>query len=456
MRMKGLKQSGLALFLAAGMVGITACSGGGTQPPADNAATTAGQETVKAETKAEAAASAEKEPVEISFVNWGSVEASTKDAFENMIKDFEEKNPDIKINNVSFPYNQMLDQLLVMNAGGTPPDVAQLNGVWVSALNNAGALASMDDLLPKESLNDFLSSTTEGLRYDGKLKAVCWSPSPVALYYNRILLDKAGITEIPKTYDELFAAAEKVSALGTDENGNRIYGLGIQSQKLFGAGFYYLPYIWAEGGNLTDDAGTVTLDTPEVISALGKTQNLMVNEISPAGLEIKDLRNLFSQGYVGFHVDGDMGYPTFLTLSPKGEAFKDDIGIAPLPDSTEFFVEHDLVIFEKSEKKEAAARFVDYLSGPEGMTVYNDNGGNKSPARQTVAELDYYKLPENAHMATFAGYMEQARALPAQNPGFVKAMEEIAEAVQRVGINKEDPAKVAAELNQKVDIIYKQ
>lgn len=456
MRERHIRQAAVTLALAASMVAVTACSGAkGTEKTTENVnQSSAGTVEEKGEEKKTAESSGEQ--VEITFVNWGSVEASTKDAFENMISDFEAKNPDIKINNVAFPYNQMLDQLLVMNAGGTPPDVAQMNGVWVSALNNAGALAAMDELLPKESLDDFLPSTTEGLKYDGKLKAVCWSPSPVALYYNKTLLEKAGITEIPKTYDELFAAAEKVSALGTDESGNRIYGLGIQSQKLFGAGFYYLPYIWAEGGDLTDEAGNVTLDTPAVVSALGKTKALMEKEISPVGLEIKDLRNLFAQGYLGFHIDGDLGYPTFLTLSPKGEAFKEDIGIAPLPDSTEFFVEHDLVIFEKSEKKEAAARFVDYLSGPEGMKVYNDNGGNKSPARKSVAELSYYKQPENAHMATFIGYMEDARALPAKNPGFVKAMEEIAEAIQRVGINKEEPEKVAAELQQKVDMIYKQ
>ncbi len=391
----------------------------------------------------------------IQFMNWGSAEEATKDAFAAMIADFEAKNPTIKVENVGLPFNQMFEQLLILNAGGNPPDVAQLHGSWVSALQSADTLTVLDDRFSPEFWADFYPAVKDSLRYGGKLYASPWSPSPVVLYYNKTLLAKAGYTEGPKTMSELFEMATAISNLGADEKGNTIYGLGVQSKKMGNAGFYFLPYLWDQGGDLVDAQGNVTIDSPAMVKALSEIQVLFDKKVTPAGLEIKDLRNLFAQGNLGFHFDGDFGYATFLPLSPKKEAFAEEIGICKVPgDNTGFFIEHNLGIFEKSKKKEAAAKFVEYLSGPEAMDIYNQYGGNKTPARYSVAELPYYKDPKNAHMQQFIVALEDCRALPQKNAGFSAAMEEIAEAIQRVGINHENPSSVVPDMAKKITRIY--
>ncbi len=393
----------------------------------------------------------------ITFASWGIVEEATKSAFEAMIADFEAKNPDIKIESIGIPYNQVFDQLLILNAGGNPPDVAQVHAIWVSALAKAGALTDLFPLLSEETLNDMYPFLIENNVYDGKLVASPWSPSPTVLYYNKVLLEKAGYTEPPTTMDELFEMAEAISALGFDENGNRIYGLGVQSKKLVNTGFYFLPYLWYYGADITDDEGNFIMDSPETVKSFEAIKPLFDKEITPAGLEIKDLRSLFANGSLGFHIDGDMGYATFLPLSPKGEAFAEDIGIVEIPgDATGFFNEHVISIFEKSTKKEAAARFVEYLSGPEAMAIYNEHGGNKTPGRYSVENLEFYAAEENAHMRQFIEILKTNRALPCRNPGFVSAMEELAEGIQRVGINREDPANVVPEVVAKIRTIYQE
>lgn len=391
----------------------------------------------------------------IQFASWGIIEESTKAAFEAMIADFEAKNPDIKIENLGIPYNQFFEQLLILNAGGTPPDVAMIHEIWVGALENAGALADLNPLLSDETKADFFPQVKENCTYDGKLVVAPWSPSPTVLFYNKTLLKKAGYTEPPKTMDELFEMAEAVSALGSDENGNTIYGLGIQSKKLVNTGFYFLPYLWNYGGELALEDGTVVIDSQSTVDALAAVKDLFDKKITPEGLEIKDVRNLFANGTLGFHLDGDMGYITFLTLSPKGNAFAEEIGIAPVPgENTGFFNAHTLGIFEKSQKKEAAARFIEYLTGPEGMAVYNEYGGNKTPGRYSVEEIPFYSAEGNEHMRKFIDILKVSRAMPDHNPGFVAAMEEVAEGVQRVGINHEDPQTVTKEMAAKINKIY--
>lgn len=397
----------------------------------------------------------ENKVTNLQFCNWGIVEESTKAAFQAMIADFEAKNPDIKIENLAFPYNQMFDQLLILNAGGNPPDVAMLHGIWVSALVNAGALTDLNPLLSEDVKNDFYTGVRKGCEYDGKLLVSPWSPSPTVLFYNKTLLAKAGYTKPPKTMDEMYVMAEKVAALGSDANGNKIYGLGIQGKKLVNTGFYFLPYLWNYGSDIADVNGKVILDNNGTVQAFSAVKNLFDKKISPEGLEIKDMRNLFANGTLAFHLDGDMGYATFMKLSPKGKAFADEIGIAAVPGkSTGFYNEHNLGIFEKSTKKEAAARFVSYLSGPEAMAIYNANGGNKTPGRYSVEKIDFYSRPENAHMQKFIEILKGERPMPAKNPGFVAAMEELAEGVQRVGINKEEPKTVVPEMSAKIAKIY--
>jgi multiple sugar transport system substrate-binding protein len=275
------------------------------------------------------------------------------------------------------------------------------------------------------------------------------------LFYNKTLLAKAGYSEPPKTMDEMFQMAKAISNLGSDANGNKIYGLGIQSKKLVNTGFYFLPYLWNYGADLVDEKGKVIIGSSNTVDALKAVSVLFDQKITPEGLEIKDMRNLFANGVLGFHMDGDMGYAAFLKLSPKGKDFASEIGIAPIPGKNlGFYNEHNLGIFAQSTKKKAAARFVEYMSGPEAMAIYNANGGNKTPARYSVEKIDFYSKPENAHMKQFIDVLKVCRPMPAKNPGFVAAMEELAEGVQRVGINKENPEKVVPEMAEKITAIY--
>lgn len=441
----------VVMLFAILMLFVAACgknnagSAGSDQP-----ASTPGSSAKPEET---AAPSENQEPVTLKFMNWGSVEAATKPGYEAMIAAFEQKYPYITIENVGVPFNQMLDQVLVQHAASSPPDVMILHGTWTSAMNAAGALQPLDELIPADTQKDFYPNLLENLKYDGELVGLPWTPAPSTLYYNKKLLEQAGITELPKSFADVREQARKIAALGKTDTGNTIYGFALSSQRLFNSGFYFIPYIWENGGDLTNEAGEVTLDTPSVIEALTTTKQLFTDRVTPVGADIKELRNLFAQGQLGFYVDID-AYGILLDLSPKKAEFANDFGMMQMPDDNAFYLEYVLAMSSKTEHKKEAALFLEFMSGPEAMTQYNDNGGNRTPARNASAAIDYYKKPENAHMQFYIDAIQNARPLPVRNPGFVKAMEEVAEAIQRVGINNEEPAAVAKELQAKVQKIY--
>lgn len=398
------------------------------------------------------------EAVTLQFMNWGGAEEATIPAFEAMVAAFNESHPDIQVESVPMAYNSMLEQLLILNASKQTPDIMQIHGSWTSALQGAGALANLNDYLTDDVKADFYPNVLAALNYDGGQYALPWSPSPIVLYCNMALLEKAGYTEPPKTFEELAEMARAIAALGQDENGNTIYGMGVQSKALSNAGFYFLSYIWNFGGNVVDDSGAVVIDSPETIAAFNFAKSVMDDGTSPVGLEIKDLRNLFAQGVLGFHIDADFGYTTFLSLAPDVEVFKANLGIASIPGaegaSNGFFIEHNLGVAESCENKEAAYTFIEWLSGPEGMAVYNANNGNKTPARATVAELPFYGEEENAHMQFFINALDTSRPLPEKTTGFNDAMLNIANALQRICINNEDAQTVVTELATQLKELY--
>jgi multiple sugar transport system substrate-binding protein len=383
---------------------------------------------------------ASEAPVTLTFANWISTEDATKPAYEAMIAAFEAKYPNISVTTVGYPFNQMRDQLLVSAAGGTPPDVAQLHSLWVAPLADAGLLRPLNGFLDQAVLDNYYPALLDGKRYNGDLLAVSWAPSPIMVYYNKTLL-------------------REVSQLGTDTSGNRIYGLGISSKKLVGAGYFFLPFLWNHGAELVNDQGQVVLDSPEAITAFEETAGLFKDQVTPAGVEIKDLRNLFAQGQLGFHFDGEFGVGIFKGLSPKGEGFANEYGIMPVPGSNgkpgqTFMIEHNLGVFKDAAHPEEAKLLIDFLTGPEGLAIYNQYGGNKLPARISAASLPFYQEPQNAFMGNFISALATARPLPAQNAQFGSAMETLAEAVQRVGITGEAPATVVKDTAAAITTLY--
>jgi multiple sugar transport system substrate-binding protein len=266
---------------------------------------------------------------------------------------------------------------------------------------------------------------------------------------------------VPTTWDELLSAARAVAELGSDPGGNTIYGLGISSKKLAGAGYFFLPFLWNRGAELVDDQGQVVLDSPEAVAAFSEVAELFKDEVTPAGAEIKDLRNLFAQGQLGFHFDGEFGVGIFKGLSPKGEAFAEEYGIMQVPGSASepgqtFMIEHNLAVFQDAAHPAEAKLLIEFLTSAEGLSIYNANNGNKLPARTSAAALPFYQEPQNAFMSDFIATLASARPLPAQNAQFGSAMETLSEAVQRVGITSDDPATVVKETAATITALYQQ
>jgi multiple sugar transport system substrate-binding protein len=126
---------------------------------------------------------------------------------------FQKSHPDVTVNNVYVPYDQM-DQKLIASAGAkTGPDVVVFNGADASNLALGGTLAPIDDQWNSFADKDqFPDSVIHQL--DGKTYAVQGYVNLLGLWYNKDILDQAGVTP-PTTMSELDDAMAKVTAAGS-------------------------------------------------------------------------------------------------------------------------------------------------------------------------------------------------------------------------------------------------
>jgi multiple sugar transport system substrate-binding protein len=400
------------------------------------------------------------EPVTIEFTSWGFANEATKPAYEAMKAEFESKYPWITVEMVGYPYNNVQEQLLIRQAGGTPPDVSQVAPIWVATLAEMDALIPIDELLGEDPIKDFYDTSVSGTTINGKLMSAPWTIAPVLMYYNKTLLNKAGFNGPPKTWAELNEMSKAIAALGKDADGNRIYGRTISSKQLFGAGYFFFIDMWQNGGEFLDENGNIVFNSEGTIKAFKEAAELMKTGVVASGLEIKDNRNLFALGQVGFHFDVAEIMSQFHMTSPKGEAFAEEYGAVRVPgvsgpDGISFSSDHHIVAFRDTENAEAVGLFIDWITGPEGMKIYTDIGVAMLPARKSASQNPFYATLSE-HVQPFMDAIPVSRSLPVQNSNFISACEEIAGAIQRVCINNEDPEVVIPETEKIIKGLYGQ
>ncbi|MFX3635878.1 MAG: extracellular solute-binding protein [Candidatus Pristimantibacillus sp.] len=401
------------------------------------------------------------ETVEITFANWISVEEGTKEAYNQLIADFESKHPNIKVKSMGIPFAQFKDQVLVNSSGGNAPDVTMANQNFTAAFVGAKVAAPIEQFVGADLVNDIVDGSKSGVTYDSKVMAMPWAPHPNALFWNKTLFKKAGLDpeKPPATWDELKDMAGKVAAIGKDDNGNPVYGIGENAATDSYTGNMLLRTTLTYGGKFIDDQGTVVWDQGKALEeSLSHIKALVNNKISPKGADMKSLRGMFANGTLGMLIDGDFGRTNFRNMSGKGEEFDKEWGVTVIPAgvtgrSETIFTEHQLIITEGGEHKEAAAELVKYLVSKDAMLIYHQLNGVMSSLK-SVSSLP--EMNEDDYASVFNEQMKTASPMPAANPKFDNAMKQASDMIVLTTDGNKNPEEVITIIMPKIKELYNQ
>ncbi|WP_217591722.1 ABC transporter substrate-binding protein [Cohnella sp. GbtcB17] len=208
----------LALTLA-----LAACGGNGN----NNGGSTASSSAPPSSSATSASSSASAPAKDVSFtIGYATGDPATKKAVADTIEAFMKANPNIKIKDISEgTTSSYLDWLKTKDAVDEFPDLVEMRDTEIFA--KSGKIVE----LPADLL-DLFSSVPEvnGKKYNAPITL----NAPMGIIYSKKAYADAGITELPKTYDEFLAAQEKLKATGITPivvGGKDIFHMGFWLNK---------------------------------------------------------------------------------------------------------------------------------------------------------------------------------------------------------------------------------
>lgn len=303
-----------------------------------------GSDETAAETKTEASSadssevSSGEEPITLRIVDWSDSSMKRREEFnEQYMKD----HPNIKIEYTMLTIDQFKNTIVTMIKSGDGPDLfpiptgmtlsTALQEEWYQPLNpyvTEEFEASLDPEVLKE-----------GVSHQGEDWYTIPENMPVVnclFYYNKDVLENAGVTEVPKSYAEFAEACKKITETGNGqvygliEGGKQLNRLDILARSLAGAA----------GGKIAQNAkvltvdGRATYDSKEMAGAMALLEQLVKDgSIHPDTVNIgaPEARELFAQGQAGFICQGmwcippwdqtypDLNYGVMAVPTPDGE-----------------------------------------------------------------------------------------------------------------------------------------
>ncbi len=213
------------------------------------------------------------------------------------VQEFEQKNPDIRINLIEGPFDSNLVENLYTSAfllGDSPYDIINMDIVWVPKFAAAGWMLDLTNKIPPEQLSKFIKGNVEGGRYRGKLYRIPHASDAGMLYYRKDILEQAGIKP-PKTFEEMFSISQNLQ-----KQGKITWGYVWQGKQYEGVSAMFVEVLAGFGGFWANpQTFEVGLDKPEAIKAVEFLKSTIASGISPPGVSTygeEETRLLFQSG----------------------------------------------------------------------------------------------------------------------------------------------------------------
>lgn len=247
---------------------------------------------------------------------------------DGMVSDFENQNPDIKVNAVyAGNYNDARIKALAALRSGKPAQLSVMFSIDIYELIEQDAIIAFDDIVKtaeeKAWLKSFYPTLMQNGRTAGKTWGIPFQRSTIVMYYNKDKFRKAGLDpdKAPATWQELVDAGKKLTAADGSQWGLMIPSTGYP-YWMFGA------LTMQNDQTLMNGAGNQTnFDAGPTVAALQFWKDLGAkHKIMPQGtIEWGTLRKNFLEGKTAmmWHSTGN------LTTVKKNAKF--DFGVAMLP-----------------------------------------------------------------------------------------------------------------------------
>ncbi|WLR49416.1 ABC transporter substrate-binding protein [Halobacillus litoralis] len=312
---------------------------------------------------------------------WGS--QSRHDQTQEIIKAFEEENPDIKIEAEFTGFDGYFEKMAAQASGNNLPDIMQQNfGEYLNQYADKELLADLTPFVEDGSIDvEGVSDTImESGKKNGKLLGIPTGTNALTAFYNKDMLDAAGVdvSDGQWTWEDYEQYTTSISE-ATGEYGARL----MEPKNLFE---YYLR---EKGKTLFNEDGTGLgyEDDQLLVDYFERNLELEEKGAIPNYDTIQQIKGVEDELIVRGEAAFDFRWSNQATALDSAAGDK-PIGMTLLPgenNSQGMYLKPAMLwsISENSEHKEEAARFIDFFVN--NIKVYEIGGSDRGvPIKEEI------------------------------------------------------------------------
>ena len=424
------------------MLVVSACAPPATPAPAEQPA---------AEPPAEQPAATEApaaEPVTLTWALWGSPEEVA--SHQRVADAFMAEHPEIKIEIWNQPWDDYFTKIQALWASGDTALIPDIAFLWPTPRYAAeGVLENLDPFIEQAGydLNDYWPGLLESASYQGSVYGFPRDIEVNVLYYNKDLLDAAGVAypDDTWTWDDLTAAAEKLAVPGER------YALAMEGGK-------YTKWLNQNGGAILDDytnPSKCMLAEPASVAAISFFADLMEQgyAMRPADLnQAGGDQAVFIADQAAMIIQNTSRVSAF---NQAGKAY--DVAVTPIPEGGQRWNGAGgaaWVMSAGSDSKDAAWTFLSWLQSTDGGERIYTEAGEIFPALQSTAGSPAFLTDQPP--ANKQGIIDEAAASGVGGFGYFPEWGELDGSILGPGLDliwsgEADPATALPALCEQVD-----
>ncbi|ADD39922.1 ABC transporter substrate-binding protein [Stackebrandtia nassauensis] len=372
---------------------------------------------------------------------WNGFTGGDGPIMKQLVKDFNAEHDNIKVKMTTYEWESYYEKVPAAVRSGKAPDIGIMHVDSLATNAARGVILPLDDVADalKLSKGDFVEPVWNAGVYDKKRYGIPLDVHPEGNFYNKKLLDEAGLDpdNPPATGDDYADALDKLKKA-------KIKGMWMTPFPFTGS-HTFQSLLWQFGGDLfSSDAKDPAFAEDAGVKALTWMVDLVKDGHSPKDVGQDADAVAFQNGKTAFNWNGIWSINTFNDVDGL------EWGVAPLPQIGEqkaaWAGSHNFVLLKQrtvdTNKQAASKVFVNWISG---KSVEWAKGG-QVPARNSVRDSkEFGKLTEQSVFAEQVDYLH----FPPAVPGIGDAMPQVDKAVNQAVLLKKKPADALADAADK-------
>lgn len=297
-------------------------------------------------------AGCKKQAQPVTLTIWHAWSGSELEVLNAAISEYQKQHPEITINQLQVPFDQLQNKYQTEAASGGGPDILVGAADWIGPFTKANLIAPLDSYFDSTFLADFVPGAIEQVKYQGKMMAFPESTECVALMYNKSL-----VQNLPKDTNELIAMVDSLTKGDT-------YGFVYNSGFYFTAGYFFAGGMQLFDANYNSivnqgNGGVIALNFLKKIGS--DTHFIVANDYAKAD-------SMFKEGKAAMIINGPWAAGDYQ------KALGDNFAVAPMPalsdtgnpfapfvNTKDFFLNANI----SDSQKQAAIDFIKFMVSPE-------------------------------------------------------------------------------------------